>query len=145
MWSRHSSTSSLFVAQIRVSCLHRWHRSGPGSASLDPSRAADGSDRRPCAGLQIRRSSSTLPSGPDHEPSGHRSRPLYSCRLGRPGGIRIASRLRCADCRPKALDHPSARTVAKLRSRGVRHSGMGRLVHPPTPSGAHRQHTASRS
>lgn len=36
--------------------------------------------------------------------------------------------------------HPSARTVSKLRSRGVRHAGMDRLVQQPSPSGAHRQH-----
>lgn len=41
--------------------------------------------------------------------------------------------------------HPSARTMAKLRSRGVRHARMGRLVQPPSPSGTHREYSASRS
>jgi putative transposase len=40
--------------------------------------------------------------------------------------------------------HPSARTMAQLRSRGVRHARMGRLVQPPSSSGAHREYSASR-
>lgn len=40
--------------------------------------------------------------------------------------------------------HPSTWAVAQLRSRGVRHARMGRLVQQPPPSGARRKHTASR-
>ena len=41
--------------------------------------------------------------------------------------------------------HSPARTVAKLRGRGVRHADLGRLVQQSTAAGAHRQHPASRS
>ena len=37
--------------QICVPCLHRWSRSSSGTSTADPSRAADGSDRRPCSGF----------------------------------------------------------------------------------------------
>lgn len=41
--------------------------------------------------------------------------------------------------------HPLARAVEELRSDGIRHFGTERLVQPPTPPGAHRKHTVSRS
>ena len=40
---------------------------------------------------------------------------------------------------------PSARAMAKLRSRRVRDPGMGGLVQQPATPGAHRQHSAGRS
>ena len=40
---------------------------------------------------------------------------------------------------------PSARTLALVRSRRVRHPGMGRLVQPSPAAGAHRQYSAGRS
>jgi hypothetical protein len=39
-------------------------------------------------------------------------------------------------------DHPSARTMAVIRSRRVRDAGMGGLVQQPAALGAHRQHPA---
>src|SRR4051812_21773408 len=41
-------------------------------------------------------------------------------------------------------DHPSARSMAVIRSRRVRDAGLGGLVQQPAALGAHRQHPASR-
>ena len=57
--------------QICVPLLHRRRRPGSGPCTADPGGTADGSHRRACAGRQIRRSSSALSAGADHEPPGH--------------------------------------------------------------------------
>jgi putative transposase len=50
------------------------------------------------------------------------------------------------DQRPfQVRGHPPPRTLAPLRGRRIRHSGMGRLVQQPLSAGAHREHTASRN
>ena len=52
----------------------------------------------------------------------------------------IRQRARRNDQRPlQGRGYPSTRTMAQLRSRGVRHDRMGRLVQPPASSGAHRE------
>lgn len=104
MSSRRVPSYCHLPSQICVPCLHRRRRSGPGSSAVDPGRTTDGSDRRPCAGLQHA----------DHLPL-YRQAQIMSRQgidldcstladwVGR-AVARIAPRLRCADCRPEALD-----------------------------------------
>ena len=63
----------------------------PAPAPADRGRIADRGDGGPGPGLQIRRSSSALPAGPDLRPPGHRSRSLDAGRLGRPRRLPAAA------------------------------------------------------
>ena len=76
-------------AQIRLPGLRGRGGAGARAGSADRGRPADRGDGRPGPGLQIRRSPSALPAGPDLRPPGDQPRSLDPCRLGRP--CRLAS------------------------------------------------------
>ena len=66
--------------------------------------------------------------------------------LGRQRRRQLRQRARRDHQRPlQGRGHPSARAMAELRGRRVRHPRMGRLVQQSPPAGAHRQHPAGRS
>ena len=83
-------------AQICVPGLRGRRRPVARAGAADRGRHADGSDRRPCHRLQIRRPLAAVSPGPDLRPARHSSRSLDSRRLGRPRRVPLAPRPRPA-------------------------------------------------
>jgi hypothetical protein len=65
----------------------------------------------------------------------------YGASANAEGDIMPWLRRSTASTRPRC---PTPRALAQLGRRRVRHPGMGGLVQPPAPAGAHRQHSARR-
>ena len=105
------------AAEIRVPELHRWRGTGPGPASVDRGRPADGGARRRRARLEMRGSSSPLPSGANPGARRCTDRSLDAGALGRLRGFRAGAAARSAGEHRRSSS--PTRRAAQCSIRGV--------------------------